>query len=145
MSLIIRQVQQGDFQVWSDLWRDYLAFYETEKPAEIHALGWKRIMDPGEKMHSVLAFDGDRAVGLANYLFHRSFWEAEDKCYLNDLFVRPESRGKGAGRALIESVAQEAKTADASQLWWFTAENNLTARRLYDSLATRSEFVEYYR
>jgi GNAT superfamily N-acetyltransferase len=145
MTTTVRPVTQNDFAAWSALWKDYLAFYHTEKPPEMYQTSWSRIMDPTEKMYALLAEVDGKPIGLANYLFHRSFWEETDKCYLNDLYVRPEARGNGAGRALIEAVAAASDAAHCSQLWWFTAETNTTARQLYDRLATKSEFVEYVR
>ncbi len=145
MTLTIRPVTKDDYAAWAALWKGYLAFYETEKPESMYKTSWARIMDPNEKMFSFLAELDGKPIGLTNYLFHRSFWEVEDKCYLNDLFVRPETRGTGAGRALIEAVYAAADAGNCSQIWWFTAENNTTARRLYDRIATKSVFVEYVR
>jgi GNAT superfamily N-acetyltransferase len=145
MPAAIRPVVPEDFEAWSQLWTEYLAFYETARPAELHRLNWQRILDPAEPMFAILAMDGARPLGLVNYLLHRSFWEAEDKIYLNDLYVRPAARGSGLGRGLIEAVYREADRLNCPQVWWFTAETNTTARRLYDRLATKSPFVEYYR
>ncbi len=145
MVTTVRPVTASDFLAWSALWKDYLAFYFTEKPQEMYEISWARVMDPAEKMHAFLAEVDGKPVGLANFLFHRSFWEVEDKCYLNDLYVRPELRGTGAGRALIEAVYQAADAQNCPQIWWFTAETNMTARRLYDRIAKKSEFVEYVR
>jgi ribosomal protein S18 acetylase RimI-like enzyme len=63
---------------------------------------------------------------------------------MNDLFVAPEARGRGVGRALIEASADVARERDAACLEWATAPDNRTAQRLYDSLPTeRSEWIEY--
>ncbi len=145
MTVLVRPVAADDYPAWAELWTGYLAFYQTTKPEAMALLSWSRIMDKQEKMYALLAERDGAAIGLANYLFHRSFWEAADKCYLNDLFVRPDARGSGAGRALIEAVSAAASAANCSQLWWFTAESNTVARRLYDTLAQKSEFVEYVR
>lgn len=145
MTTIVRPVRPDDYAAWAVLWRDYLAFYETAKPESNYRISWSRIIDPAEKMFALLAETDGKPIGLANYLFHRSFWEAEDKCYLNDLYVAPQSRGTGAGRALIEGVYAAADRARCAQVWWFTAEGNRTARQLYDRLAHKSVFVEYVR
>ena len=65
-------------------------------------------------------------------------------CYLQDLFVAPEARGHGLGRALIEAVYREAKAAGASRVHWLTHETNATARALYDTLADRPGFCLLY-
>jgi GNAT superfamily N-acetyltransferase len=63
---------------------------------------------------------------------------------MNDLYVVPETRGQGVGRALIEASATVARERGAHHLEWATAPGNKTAQRLYDSTgAERSEWVEY--
>ena len=49
----------------------------------------------------------------------------------------------GAGKAMIDAVVNHAKVHNCEQVWWFTAEDNLTARKLYDGVATLSPFVKY--
>ena len=66
-------------------------------------------------------------------------------CYLEDLFVTPEARGLGVGRALIEGVYAEADLRGADRTYWATQEQNATARKLYDSIGTLTEFVQYRR
>ena len=86
---------------------------------------------------------GDTPVGLVHWLYHRTFWAIGDNCYLQDLYVSPDARGGGHGRALIEHVAAEARSHQATRLYWNTHETNATARRLYDAVAVRSGFIQY--
>jgi hypothetical protein len=44
---------------------------------------------------------------------------------------------------MIDGVINHAKQHNCGQVWWFTAENNAVARKLYDGLATLSSFVKY--
>ena len=63
---------------------------------------------------------------------------------MNDLFVVPELRGGGVGRALIEASLEVARERGAAQLEWQTAPDNHTAQRLYDSTgAHRSTWISY--
>ena len=63
---------------------------------------------------------------------------------MNDLYVEPEARGRGVGRALIEASAEVGRERGAAHLEWATAPDNRTAQRLYDSIgASRSEWLEY--
>jgi GNAT superfamily N-acetyltransferase len=59
------------------------------------------------------------------------------------LFVDPEIRGKGAGRALIDAVQEIAIKAGSSRFYWNTDATNETARKLYDSYTKESGKVQY--
>jgi GNAT superfamily N-acetyltransferase len=84
-------------------------------------------------------------VGLAHYIFHRHGWQIADVTYLQDLYVTPDTRGTGAGRALIEAVYAAADTAGRPNVYWLTQEFNTTARRLYDRIGTATPFIKYKR
>ena len=63
---------------------------------------------------------------------------------MNDLYVEPESRARGIGRALIEASATVARERGARHLEWATAPDNEGAQRLYDSTgAKRAEWITY--
>lgn len=145
MSAAVRPLAARDEPVWRGLWTGYLAFYATVLPEEVYRVTWARLMDPEIPMHGALAETGDGAVGLVHWLYHPSFWEIRHRVYLNDLYVRPEARGTGAGRALIEHVYADAEARGAPSVYWLTAEDNAVARRLYDRLARRTPFIKYAR
>jgi GNAT superfamily N-acetyltransferase len=128
---------------WDPLWRGYLTFYKVGIGAELTDLTWDRFGDPGEPLFALGAFLDDRLIGFAHYLFHRSTWSDGPYCYLEDLFVEPEARGQGSGRLLIEAVADAAREAGATQLYWLTHESNKQAIGLYDRVAKRSGFLHY--
>lgn len=143
MTLEIRPVTPADHAAWLPLWQGYLDFYQTELPAEVSALTWQRFLDPAEPMHAALAWQGERAVGLVHWIFHRSCWTVGDYCYLQDLFVAEGMRGGGIGRGLIEAVYARARAAGASRVHWLTHETNTDAMQLYERIAERSGFVQY--
>ena len=67
-----------------------------------------------------------------------------DVVLLNDLFVAPEQRTAGIGRALVAAGADRARARGAPWLEWVTAPDNAPARRLYDSVgAVPSDWVHY--
>ncbi len=139
----VRPVERRDREQWALLWRAYLDFYRTAESAEVTEATWTRIFDPLEPVHAVVAARGDRLVGFSHYLFQRSTWLVAARCYLQDLFVSPDERGGGVGRALICAVASAAKEAGAANVYWNTHETNAAARRLYDAVAERTGFIQY--
>lgn len=140
---IVRGVERSDREQWAPLWRAYLEFYRTAETPEVTDATWSRIFDPLEPIHAVVAAREGALLGFSHYLFQRSTWLINSRCYLQDLYVSPGERGGGLGRALIGAVADAAKTAGAANVYWNTHETNATARRLYDSLVERTGFIQY--
>jgi GNAT superfamily N-acetyltransferase len=142
----VRAILPGDETEWRRLWCAYLAFYETDLPEAILASSFARLIDPEVRDYwGLLAVRDDLPVGLAHCIIHRHGWQIEDICYLQDLYVTPEARGTGTGRALIEAVYAMADAAGTPNVYWLTQTDNSTARRLYDRLATVTPFVKYRR
>ena len=146
MPVSIRPLEPQDKDAWLPLWRGYLDFYETAVSDEVTEATWRRIVDPAGPIHGFCAVDADgKLIGIVHYLFHPVTWAMADRCYLEDLFVSPDARGSGAGRALIEAVYRAADDRGADQVYWLTAHSNATARKLYDRVAQLTPFVKYRR
>lgn len=145
-SLHIRPIERADRSEWGRLWQGYLEFYKTTLPTEMYDLAFDRMLsgETGE-FAGFLALVGDRPVGLVHYLFHRHGWRAEPVCYLQDLYADPEVRGMGVGAALITAVYAAADEAGAPSVYWMTQEDNATARKLYDRIAAKTDFIKYQR
>ena len=143
----VRRLEQRDRAAWERLFRAYIAFYRATVADTVIEATWQRLMAGGEtEPVGLVAVDAaDAPIGLAHILFHRSTWSPTWYCYLEDLFVDPNARGQGAGRALIEAVYREADARQCTRTYWVTEENNATARALYDQLAVKAPFVQYRR
>jgi len=143
----VRPLEMRDGEAWRRLFKAYIDFYEAIVAEEAIDTTWQRLIAGGEGSHIALMAvdDADAPLGLAHALFHRSTWSATWYCYLEDLFVDPSQRKKGAGRALIEAVYREADARKCTRTYWVTQEFNATARALYDQVATKTPFVQYRR
>ena len=146
MTLVVRPLTRSDEAEWRRLWRDYLAFYETEVGEAVYATYFERLLgdDPQDYNGLIAEVDG-RRVGLAHYLFHRHGWKIENVCYLQDLYADPDVRGIGVGRALIEAVYAKADAAGAPSVYWLTQDFNAEARKLYDRIGQVTPFIKYAR
>ena len=83
-------LNDADYAEWSEVWRQYLEFYETQLPEEQHKNTWSRIMAPDGDLHAFVVRDEQgKIIGLSHYLFHCSSWSAKPVCYLNG--KRPKS------------------------------------------------------
>ena len=142
-SVTLRPVTAQDHAAWHALWQAYLHFYETELAAEVSLNTWQRLLDPSEPTHSALAWVDGKAVGMVNFIYHRSNWSIENACYLQDLYVDSTQRGLGIGRQLIEHVYAAAKADNCIKVHWLTHETNATAISLYQQVAERSGFIQF--
>ena len=146
MTLTIRPLTAADQPEWRRLWTAYLAFYETTLPDAVFDTTFARLLYPPRPEQNALVAELDgRLGGLVHYIYHAHNWRAEDVCYLQDLYVDPETRGTGAGRALIEAVYAAADANGTPAVYWLTQEFNTTARQLYDRIATVTPFIKYQR
>ncbi|HEY2417423.1 MAG TPA: GNAT family N-acetyltransferase [Steroidobacteraceae bacterium] len=140
-------MRDQDFPAWRILWDGYNAFYGrsglTALPGEVTAMTWSRFFDAYEPMHALVAETAGALVGLAHFLYHRSTIQVNPTCYLQDLYTAEAARGRGIGRALIEAVYADAKSAGSPRVYWQTQESNTVARRLYDQVAEQSGFLIY--
>jgi GNAT superfamily N-acetyltransferase len=137
----IAPLQPSDREEWERLARGYKAFYQTELPAERYDETWRALMQ-SERVHGLGARLGGRLAGIAHYLFHAQTWSS-DCCYLQDLFTAEEARGRGVATALIDAVAEEARTRGAVKYYWLTKQGNERARALYDRIAAWKGFLRY--
>ena len=142
----VREVRSADRARWDELWRGYLAFYKQQLPAEVTEHTWRRLLDPSQGLYGRVAVDAqDRAIGLVHFHFHASTWSLTSYCYLEDLFVDPESRARGTGRALITAVYRAADELGASRVYWHTENTNARAQILYHQVAKLTPFVQFRR
>ncbi|WP_420854797.1 GNAT family N-acetyltransferase [Salipiger pentaromativorans] len=143
---MVRPLTAHDEEIWRELWKAYLAFYETSLSEEVYQSTFARLLGSDDHDFNALVAELDgTVVGITHYLFHRHCWRVENVCYLQDLYAAPEVRGKGIGRALIEGVYEAADRAGAPTVYWLTQEFNHTARQLYDRIGTLTPFIKYQR
>ena len=86
----------------------------------------------------LLAFENDRAVGFALFFHNFSTWLGRPGLYLEDLFVRPEDRGKGYGRALLVHLAKVARDRRCGRMEWAVLDWNEPAIQFYRKLGAKS-------
>jgi GNAT superfamily N-acetyltransferase len=88
--------------------------------------------------HALIVESAGAAVGFAVYFFNFSTFVGRPGLYLEDLFVRPTSRGHGIGRALLRHLAAIALERGCARLEWAVLDWNEPAIRFYRSLGARA-------
>ncbi|MCS0499144.1 GNAT family N-acetyltransferase [Protaetiibacter mangrovi] len=142
MDTVVRPVAPADAARWRTLFADYGVFYETAFTDEVLDRVWEQLLAEGSGIDGLVAVRDGAIVGIAHYRSHPDTFSGGRDWFLDDLFVDPEVRGTGAGRALIAHLAQLAAGTGGS-LRWITADTNATAQALYDKVATRTRWVTY--
>ena len=84
-----------------------------------------------------LAFEGKDAAGIATWYWNYSSFAAKRAIYLEDLYVRPNVRGRGYGKRLLAHLAQTAVAAGAHSVEWSVLDWNKPSIEFYDSLGAK--------
>jgi GNAT superfamily N-acetyltransferase len=87
--------------------------------------------------------DDGEAAGFALYFYNYSTWRGRQGIHLEDLFVLPEFRGRGIGKALLARVAARAAEQGCVRLQWDVLEWNQTAIDFYQGLG--AQFLDEWR
>ena len=140
---VVRDALPGDEAGWRALWAGFLDYYGVTLAPEVTDFTWARLMDPACPMAARLACGPQGIVGFAIHQHHPSTWVMGDDCYLEDLFVAPQARGTGIGKALIEDLIALARARGWKRLYWNTDAANSTARALYDRFTPDDGHVRY--
>jgi GNAT superfamily N-acetyltransferase len=113
-----------------------LATYEREPDAVVatEAMFRDALFGPEPKVFCLVAEDAGDVVGFAVWFFTFSTWLGRHGVYLEDLFVRPEARGGGHGRALLTELARIAVSNDCGRVEWAVLDWNEPAQGFYRSL-----------
>jgi GNAT superfamily N-acetyltransferase len=134
----IRPAHVEDVPVILELIRD-LATYERA-PNEVTATE-EQLVDVlfGERPTAevLLAFEGQSPVGFAVYFYNFSTWLGRPGLYLEDLFINPETRGKGYGRALLVELAKIARDRECGRMEWAVLDWNEPAIKFYRALGAK--------
>jgi GNAT superfamily N-acetyltransferase len=136
--LSIRPATPQDARLILDFIRD-LAEYERAPEAAV-ATEADLLRDgfgPNPKFQCVIAEWDGAPAGFAFYFYNYSTWQGRPGLYLEDLFVRPQYRGKSIGKALLVHLAQVAVRENCGRFQWQVLDWNTPAIQFYESLGAR--------
>jgi GNAT superfamily N-acetyltransferase len=123
-----------------------LAVYERAAPGAVVATEEGLLRDgfgPSPFYQCLIAEHHGRPAGFALYFFNYSTWMGQPGIYLEDLFVLPELRGLGIGKALLKQVAAAAVEKGCQRLQWEVLDWNTPAIDFYRAMG--AEFLDEWR
>lgn len=128
----IRRATSADAGEIGRLLHDFnTEFDEPTPPAAVLAERAGAFIEDGTL---VFLLAGDGPDGLAQMRYLRTMWDSGLSAYLEELYVVPALRGRGIGRALLESAMEAARAAGATHMDLNTGETDTAARALYESV-----------
>jgi ribosomal protein S18 acetylase RimI-like enzyme len=128
----VRTAQLEDAAAIGRLLHDFNTEYDEITPGPVKIA--ERIRELTAAGDTVVLLVGGGPDGLAVLRFRPSIWTEGLECYLAELYVAPELRGEGRGRALMEAVVATARERGADWIDLNTSEDDVAARALYESL-----------
>jgi ribosomal protein S18 acetylase RimI-like enzyme len=112
---------------------------DEPKLEQIRATTAKLLEDPNTEL-LLAAADGDQpAAGVCQLRYRLSVWTGADDCWLEDLYVTGEARGKGLGRALVNAAFERARARGCRRIELDVNEVNTDAIAFYESLGFTTE------
>ena len=145
-TLTIRPATPADAELIVHFVRELAIYEKAEHEVEAtpeHVLRTLFCAQP--RVFGLIALEGDTPVGFAVYFFNYSTWQGRHGLYLEDLYVSPEHRGQGAGKALLQHLARIAVEHDCGRFEWSVLNWNTPSIAFYDSLGAKpqSEWIRY--
>ena len=146
MSLHIRPATPDDAELILSFITDLAIYEKAEHEVKTDAAGIRdSLFAEGSTAHGLICENDGQPIGYAVYFFNYSTWLGKHGLYLEDLYVSPDARGLGAGKALLRHLAQLAVARGCGRFEWSVLDWNTPAIDFYESFGARpqSEWTTY--
>lgn len=146
MSLTIRPATADDAELILRFITELAIYEKAEHEVKTDAAGIRdSLFADGSTAHGLICEHNGQPIGYAVYFFNYSTWLGKHGLYLEDLYISPEARGLGAGKALLRHLAQVAVARDCGRFEWSVLDWNTPAIDFYQSFGARpqSEWTTY--
>lgn len=146
MSLHIRTASADDAALILRFITDLAIYEKAEHEVQTDVAGIRdSLFGEGSTTHALICEQDGVAIGFAVYFFSYSTWLGKHGIYLEDLYVSPEYRKLGAGKALLQHLAQLAVARGCGRLEWAVLDWNTPAIEFYESFGARpkDDWISY--
>jgi ribosomal protein S18 acetylase RimI-like enzyme len=129
---MVRRASVRDADAAGRLLDDFNREFDEPTPGpQVLAERVRALLEHGD---TIVLLGGEGPDGLAVLRFRPAIWTAALECYLAELYVAPDRRGQGLGRALMQEAVEVARAEGADHMDLGTGEDDVAARALYESL-----------
>lgn len=146
MSLHIRTATADDAALILRFITDLAIYEKAEHEVHTDVAGIRdSLFGAGSTTHALICEQDGVAIGFAVYFFSYSTWLGKHGIYLEDLYVAPEYRKLGAGKALLQHLAQLAVAKGCGRMEWAVLDWNTPAMEFYESFGARpkDDWISY--
>ncbi len=134
----IRQAQESDTALLLEFIRALARYEEMEHEVQATEEDLRQAMFVRGRAHALIAEEDGQPVGFALYFYNFSTFLGHEGLYLEDLFIRPEHRKKGYGKALFEALATIAQNEGCGRFEWWCLDWNSPSIGFYKSLGAKA-------
>ena len=131
MDINIRKAERNDTSLILSLIRGIAEYERLLDQVEANPKLLEKELFDEQNAKVILAFDQSTILGFALYFYNFSTLKGKKGLYLEDLFVLPEHRSKGVGKALFEYLVEEAKKTNCGRMEWVCLNWNAPAIAFY--------------
>jgi ribosomal protein S18 acetylase RimI-like enzyme len=134
---VVRPLTDKDYDQWLPLWDGNNM--DTRDEA-VTAQTWARLIDGNSPVNGLVAEKDGALIGLVHYILHPTTGSLHDVCYMQDVYVAPESRKGGVARKMVEQLAVLGMKKRWSRLYWLADAKNAAAQSLYKNIGVKLDF-----
>ncbi|WP_369934643.1 GNAT family N-acetyltransferase [Xanthomonas tesorieronis] len=139
-ALHIRPATADDAALILRLIRDLARYERAEDAVQTDEAGLRAsLFGPGATAHALICEADAQPIGYAVYFYNYSTWLGRNGLYLEDLYVAPDHRGSGAGKALLRHLARHAVDAGCGRFEWSVLDWNQPAIDFYEAAGAQAQ------
>ena len=133
-TVIYRKAEKKDIPDMLSLIKELAAYEFLEHEAKATVEDFEKWMFEEKKVYAYVAETDGKNVGMAIYFYNFSTWLGKCGLYLEDLYVKPEFRGRGIGKGLLVTLAKTAKEEGLGRVEWSCLDWNKPSIDFYLSM-----------
>jgi len=134
----IRPIQRTDYNQWLPLWQ---LNCQNKISDNITQETWRRLCNPKEAVYGLGVFDDQQQLyGFVHYILHPVTGFVEPACYMQDLYIREDTRRQGLAKRLVWELHDIGQQENWARLYWFADNKDPAVQALYQSLGVEMDF-----